>query len=333
MDLETLLSQFSALVSSVPFLWFFIMISLLIFGFPFCSFSWLYTCLYQIEDIAVQESGPQVEKKQAYIVVRHVKFGPAKKGSGKKAVSSQTGSESSKTERADSEELLGEDVQNTKSEWADFDGDNDIDAAFDINDEDKVRPKYSEHEQSPVIAGSSPYSAGRNTPSVPIGVPKQPIENRYARDSRAGKPPRAPTESNGTGARNRISGPHQIPAQVRQPQFSMNSSPERRPPAQVPHEVYKKDTSRDLPTKSFGIFTGQQVNNTPREQNQPAESNRYKKSGPSESGRSPRSTGFPPQRGPGGVDNPGQGRWGAFNRDNPNVIPNNNENQAEIRRR
>lgn len=39
-----------------------------------------------IEDVAIVESGPRVEKKQAYIVVRHIKFGPSKKGgSAKKA--------------------------------------------------------------------------------------------------------------------------------------------------------------------------------------------------------------------------------------------------------
>lgn len=33
-----------------------------------------------IEDVAVVESGPRVENKQAYVIVRHVKFGPSKKG-------------------------------------------------------------------------------------------------------------------------------------------------------------------------------------------------------------------------------------------------------------
>ncbi|XP_057966435.1 translation initiation factor IF3-1, mitochondrial [Malania oleifera] len=38
-----------------------------------------------IEDVSFVESGPWVEKKQAYMVVRHIKFGPSKKGAGKKA--------------------------------------------------------------------------------------------------------------------------------------------------------------------------------------------------------------------------------------------------------
>ncbi|XVE67190.1 hypothetical protein DITRI_Ditri08aG0140400 [Diplodiscus trichospermus] len=36
-----------------------------------------------IEDVSVVESGPRVERKQAYVIVRHVKFGPTKKGGGK----------------------------------------------------------------------------------------------------------------------------------------------------------------------------------------------------------------------------------------------------------
>lgn len=38
-----------------------------------------------IEDVCFVESGPRVEKRQAYVIVRHIKFGPSKKGSGKKA--------------------------------------------------------------------------------------------------------------------------------------------------------------------------------------------------------------------------------------------------------
>ncbi|XP_022763024.1 translation initiation factor IF3-1, mitochondrial isoform X2 [Durio zibethinus] len=45
-----------------------------------------------IEDVSVVESGPRVERKQAYVIVRHVKFGPSKKGGGKtsKAVEGAT---------------------------------------------------------------------------------------------------------------------------------------------------------------------------------------------------------------------------------------------------
>ncbi|MFQ6658714.1 hypothetical protein Gotur_027850 [Gossypium turneri] len=38
-----------------------------------------------IEDVCVVESGPKVEKTNAYVIVKHVKFGPTKKGGGKKS--------------------------------------------------------------------------------------------------------------------------------------------------------------------------------------------------------------------------------------------------------
>jgi translation initiation factor IF-3 len=37
----------------------------------------------QIEDVSVVESGPHLAKKDAYIIVRHLKYGPAKKGAKK----------------------------------------------------------------------------------------------------------------------------------------------------------------------------------------------------------------------------------------------------------
>ena len=36
----------------------------------------------QIEDVSVVESGPNLAKKEAFMIVRHVKYGPSKKGSG-----------------------------------------------------------------------------------------------------------------------------------------------------------------------------------------------------------------------------------------------------------
>lgn len=38
----------------------------------------------QFEDAAIVESGPRVDRKQAYIVIRHSKFGPSKSGGAKK---------------------------------------------------------------------------------------------------------------------------------------------------------------------------------------------------------------------------------------------------------
>ncbi|KAL3843347.1 hypothetical protein ACJIZ3_000750 [Penstemon smallii] len=248
-DLQTLLSRFSAL----------------------------------IEDIALVESAPRVEKKQAFVIVRHIKFGPSKKGSAKKiseVISSATLSQSSETQelkgkgdtmlaetdhKIHSEELSDEDVQN-------------ISTAFDIEDEVK------------------------KAPSTPMAV-----QNRYARD----------TKEHST-RNNRVNSAPQIPNQGKQPQFSMNSSPQMRPPPrrfEVPgNEIPRQDSS---PTKGFGIFNAQ----TPSGQNATVDTNRYKKNNPSIN------------RGP-GVNNQGQGRWGAFGTDNTNVIPNKrNEGQTDYQRR
>ena len=39
--------------------------------------------MMQIKDVAFVESAPRVERKQAFVIVRHVKFGPSKKTGGK----------------------------------------------------------------------------------------------------------------------------------------------------------------------------------------------------------------------------------------------------------
>ncbi|KAI3792805.1 hypothetical protein L2E82_06696 [Cichorium intybus] len=48
-----------------------------------------------IDDFSLVESGPRVEAKQAYVVVRHIKFGPLKKGPGKKKLLETTTSNTS----------------------------------------------------------------------------------------------------------------------------------------------------------------------------------------------------------------------------------------------
>ncbi|CAN0841150.1 Translation initiation factor IF3-1, mitochondrial [Linum grandiflorum] len=44
----------------------------------------LSTLMELLEDVALVESGPLLERKQAYAILRHVKFGPSKKGGVKK---------------------------------------------------------------------------------------------------------------------------------------------------------------------------------------------------------------------------------------------------------
>ncbi|CAI9289176.1 unnamed protein product [Lactuca saligna] len=56
-----------------------------------------------IDDFSLVESGPRVESKQAYVVVRHVKFGPLKKGPGKKKLLATSNTETPEQNESGSE--------------------------------------------------------------------------------------------------------------------------------------------------------------------------------------------------------------------------------------
>lgn len=222
--------------------------------------------MHQIEDVAILETTPKFEKTQAYIIARHVKFGPSKKGPGKKAsqdaISSVTSEGTGKTIEDGSEsEDSNEDVQNKKSEWAAFDGEDDEHAIFDRNDK----------------TGRSP---------VPSEIPKPPMVNRYAKNPGSTTPPRVPTEMNGHDSRNMRNSAPRFPVQGNQSRVGMNTSPQMRP---------TQDSTHTSNPKSFGIFSAQKTDTTPREQNTPAVTNRYKINAPADSARNSR-TGPPPHR-------------------------------------
>ncbi|KAL8543340.1 hypothetical protein ACS0TY_004036 [Phlomoides rotata] len=253
-----------------------------------------------IEDVAILETTPKFEKTQAYIVARHVKFGPSKKGPGKKAsqdvLSSVTSEGTGETiEDVSESEDSHEDVQKKKSERAVFDGDDDEHNNFDsINEE---------------------------TYTIPSGIPKPAMENRYAKGPRSATPPRVPTERNGHDARNTWNSGPRFPGQGNQSRVGMDVSPQMRPnQVEAPgYGITKQDSSQSSNPKGFGIFSAQKTNTTPHEQNTPAVTNRYKVNAPTNSARNSR-TGSPPHR------DSRMNRGLGF--DNPNK----NENQAEIRR-
>ncbi|KAK4401376.1 Translation initiation factor IF3-1, mitochondrial [Sesamum angolense] len=203
-----------------------------------------------IEDVAVEESGPRVEKKQAYVVVRHIKFGPLKKGSGKKASKTAV---TSKT-----------DVQTGKSKSAVFSGDDDIHSVFDIDDEENGLLKSSKDDLSATLKVPSPYSVDRNPRHVVESAPTsaRAMENRYARDPKSARPSRVPTDANGHGGRNTMNSAPQFPNQGGQPQFSMNTSSQTRPPTrqvEVPAYDSKQESpsssTLNSPKKGYGIFS------------------------------------------------------------------------------
>ncbi|GMH02944.1 hypothetical protein Nepgr_004783 [Nepenthes gracilis] len=121
-----------------------------------------------IEDVSFVESGPRVEKRQAYVILRHVKFGPSKKG-GKKASRDIDTTSSDIQNATTSGPALGPSVQGpvycegtysedsafknddempytesdmrtaaspaqNQSNWSIFDANNDIDEVFDLSD-------------------------------------------------------------------------------------------------------------------------------------------------------------------------------------------------------
>ncbi|MFS7962240.1 putative translation initiation factor 3 [Helianthus anomalus] len=94
-----------------------------------------------IEDFSIVESGPKIEAKQAYIVVRHSKFGPLKKGTCKKNVLEILNSSISKQSLEEEQSLNEADsniVEDTDSETeTELDSTDD----FDQNQRVKVAPE------------------------------------------------------------------------------------------------------------------------------------------------------------------------------------------------
>ncbi|KAL2490597.1 translation initiation factor 3 (IF-3) family protein [Abeliophyllum distichum] len=289
-----------------------------------------------IEDVAIVESEPRVEKKQAYVVVRHAKFGPSKKGSGKKVskttdstsdtaqkadVSSQTVRPSSRNlqlkENADAvksgseteddispEDLSDADVESNKSEWAVFKGEDDFNEVFDLTDGANGFAKSSRHEKVTVLSSADASSrsvvdsAREHTAShMSTEVPKHGTENRYARD------PRNRNSSMGPGTRNTIKHVPEFSNHGRQSQFYMNMSPQAQQTSRVEtpaNKVRNQDSFHpsvlNSTAKGYSIFSAQEVDSSLGEQNTPAQANRYAKRDPSDSAKSPSTAGVSPHR-------------------------------------
>lgn len=163
-----------------------------------------------IEDVAFVETGPKVERKQAYIIVRHVKFGPSKKGAKKAtniggATSSDTQKDATSAADVEEEETCSEvsDMDNDdevdsplqwqeETMWSVSDAKDDFNKLFDHNHDvmgtgshaDK-QIKFDERTASPAASNmASGFSQSRmpnfRTPNVGPSVLE--TENRYARN-------------------------------------------------------------------------------------------------------------------------------------------------------
>ncbi|KAI8553984.1 hypothetical protein RHMOL_Rhmol05G0061300 [Rhododendron molle] len=257
-----------------------------------------------IADVSVVESGPRVGNKNAYVIVRHVKFGPSKKGSGKKV--SNVVADSTVVQRpVQSEDILDRDSEfETDSEnlseeaethipdkkndaWSAFEANDDYDSVFDLGVEAKTGKNSGDAPMNPAPNRFSEFSPGPVDPVRKETVLPSPVEPRN------NNPPPKSVDSKGT---------------------------------------------------SFGIFSASKGNDTPDRHGLPAEvSNRYKKGNSSDSRRHPMPRGVSENArtplsdtnrgGRPGVDSGEQGKWGIFSTESSNRVPSrNSESYSKFRR-
>ncbi|CAH9056990.1 unnamed protein product [Cuscuta europaea] len=156
-----------------------------------------------IEDVGLIESGPHVEKKQAYIVVRHAKFGPLKKGSQKKTAASKVDLTLSAIDDdqecgVDDTEAVGDEEGGITEDSTDEDVEDTFDRrAFDegrtvINQPVERENRYRrEPPPPPPVTASSSHAVERENryrrepPTLPVTASSSPAaerENRYRRE-------------------------------------------------------------------------------------------------------------------------------------------------------
>ena len=204
------------------------------------------------------ENGPSVEKGQAFIIVRHVKFGPSKKGGGSKA-SKVVANAEQKVQNGSTPLVSTVDPEDgfessEETTWT-VDGTSDSDEAFDLKDARNVITSTTATKKMNVVSDRDVPDSGR-TSSVPLfqqdssiktdNRPKkiepmnhfQPPNSQGARDSlRSGpqirepmnrfQPPNA-TDRYSQGARDSLRSEPQIRDQRWHPPPNTNFSPTMR---------------------------------------------------------------------------------------------------------
>lgn len=268
-----------------------------------------------IEDISVVESEIRVEEKdQSHVILRHVKYGPLKKGSGKKASIDKKAAGATVQEVEGDDDVLSEerdDVEQKEiSGWTVANADGDFDKLFDLNDNADGVSKSSRSEKFSIARGPLSSSEGGS-----LHYP-------------------------GPGGRDTLQSGSRFPDMVRRPALNINASPQRREIEGVNREHPAPTNSRnhgqnfapnnsDPRRPSYGVFSARQGNDAHGKQNAPAEVNRYKQRNASDSRRNsspPRAAGH--QNGPfkfgrEQADNRDeQGRWGVFSGESTNGTPN-----------
>ncbi|KAJ8572219.1 hypothetical protein K7X08_008730 [Anisodus acutangulus] len=315
-----------------------------------------------IEDVAYIESGPRVEKKKAYIVVRHVKFGPSKKGSGKKAskehkaaTSAEDADESASIapENCDAaessiesdddscvEETTDEDLDDARSDWRVSGANGDSDKVFNFAEGEKVGAKSlgSANVSSDFARVRSPHDSSRTGAAAPSSGGQSSFrrepgntlqgpsgeENRYRRD---------PSSRNTKIGETLSDMGRQLPLDRSTLSHTRDLGSQflRKSPFDGSPEQHPSQSSvRNSPSSGFGIFSSSQADRTPDKENNVATQNRYKKSEQFNSGRN--SSGSDPRglpmgnaqaRRPDPDSRDGQGKFPIFG-DSSNMKPNHN---------
>lgn len=204
------------------------------------------------------ESGPKVEAKQAYVVVRHVKFGPLKKGPGKKKLLEMLNDNTS-TESPENDQSLDESDSETEDTGPKDTAESDSPDDFDQDRMIKFAPETSNR-----------YAARQTNASVPGS------ENRYATrpTSAAGErrfEPESQSQTQNPGGNRQFDSNRRVPGQPASG-YGMfgapkpNNDPQRENgPAQV--NRYQKGPSSQPPPSDYrggrGDFSREKPNMNP----------------------------------------------------------------------
>ncbi|XP_031260874.1 translation initiation factor IF3-1, mitochondrial isoform X2 [Pistacia vera] len=191
-----------------------------------------------VEDVSIIESGPHVERKQAYIIIRHVKFGPAKKGVKKPkfvGYSSDVVSKGAETTSGDipTSALCEEGPAGIGLEDESFTDEADLSIPPPVmqNFTKKVMNSAPETVHTPANFSSSKSSrsqpvhgfARADTPSSSSPEPSLGADNRYNRsEARNQFPPTRPVDNRRPGMRDSVRSEAQLPNQRRQPPLDTN---------------------------------------------------------------------------------------------------------------
>ncbi|KAI3841693.1 hypothetical protein MKW92_033606 [Papaver armeniacum] len=158
-----------------------------------------------LEDTAVVESGPLVEKKQAYVIVRHIKFGRPKSGPSKK-VDARKESTNSTTINTSGDIQTPIKIDEDSSSESNKDSDSEIPSpirSIDGKPERKSVWSPIDKRGGSDVAGREAFNTkgfidGQRDGGIPVTKPPFEAENRYARrnEPRTGiPPPRLSTQS------------------------------------------------------------------------------------------------------------------------------------------